>query len=39
MLKGRFEPRWIVGAVTLSLILLAASIATDLLGRRWLQRH
>jgi hypothetical protein len=39
MLKGHFEPRWILGAVTLSLILLAASIATDLLGRRWLQRH
>jgi hypothetical protein len=39
MLKGRFEPRWIFGAVSLSLILLAASIATDLSARRWLQRH
>ena len=39
MLKGRFEPRWIIGAVTLSLVLLAASIATDLSARRWLQRH
>jgi hypothetical protein len=39
MLKGHFEPRWILGAVTLSLILLAASIATDLSARRWLQRH
>jgi hypothetical protein len=39
MLKGRFEPRWIVGAVSLSLILLAASIATDLSARRWLQHH
>jgi hypothetical protein len=39
MLKGHFEPRWILGAVTLSLLLLAASIATDLSARRWLQRH
>ena len=39
MLKGHFEPRWIIGAVTLSLVLLAASIATDLSARRWLQRH
>jgi general stress protein CsbA len=39
MLKGHFESRWIVGAVTLSLMLLAASIATDFSARRWLQRR
>jgi hypothetical protein len=39
MLKGHFEPRWVLGAVALSLILLAASIVTDLAGRRWLRRH
>jgi hypothetical protein len=39
MLKGHLEPRWVIVAVTLSLMLLAASIATDLSARRWLQRH
>jgi hypothetical protein len=39
MLKGHLEPRWIVGAFALSLVLLAASIATDLSARRWLRRH
>ena len=39
MLMGHLEPRWVIVAVTLSLMLLAASIATDLSARRWLQRH
>lgn len=39
MLKGRFEPGWVLGALILSLALLAASIATDFSARRWLQRH
>jgi hypothetical protein len=39
MLKGRFEPRWVITAFTLSLALLAASIATDFSARRWLQSH
>jgi general stress protein CsbA len=39
MLKGHLEPRWVISAVILSLMLLAASIATDLSARRWLQRH
>jgi general stress protein CsbA len=39
MLKGHLEPRWVIGAVILSLVLLAASIVTDLSARRWLQRH
>jgi hypothetical protein len=39
MLKGHLEPLWVIGAVALSLILLGASIFTDLSARRWLQRH
>jgi general stress protein CsbA len=39
MLKGHLEPFWVIGAGALSLILLAASIVTDLSARRWLQRH
>jgi hypothetical protein len=39
MLKGRMETGWVIGAFTISIGLLAASIVTDLAGRRWLQRH
>jgi hypothetical protein len=39
MLKGRIELNWTLGAFTISLMLLAASIATDFSARRWLQRH
>jgi general stress protein CsbA len=39
MLKGHLESNWVIGAVTLSVLLLAASIATDFSARRWLQRH
>jgi hypothetical protein len=39
MLKGRMEIGWVASAFTISLVLLAASIVTDFLSRRWLQRH
>ncbi len=39
MLKGHWESRWVLGAFTLSLMLLAASIATDFYAHRWLQHH
>jgi hypothetical protein len=37
MLKGRMELNWVVSAFTISLALLAASIATDFSARRWLR--
>ena len=39
MLKGRMELGWVISAFTISLMLLAASIATEFSARRWLQRH
>lgn len=39
MLKGRMEISWIVSAISISLGLLIASIATDYSARRWLSRH
>jgi hypothetical protein len=39
MMKGRLEPGWVLSAFVLGFMLLAASIATDFLARRWLQRH
>ncbi len=39
MMKGRMEVDWVVSAIAISIALLAASIATDLSCRRWLQRH
>ncbi|HTD96689.1 MAG TPA: hypothetical protein VK627_07155 [Edaphobacter sp.] len=39
MLKGRMEMGWVLSAFTISLALLAASIATEFSARRWLQRH
>jgi hypothetical protein len=39
MLKGRIEVEWIVGALAISLILLAASILTDLTAHRWIKAH
>lgn len=39
MLKGRMEIGWVVSAFTISLMLLAASIATDFTARRWLKAH
>jgi hypothetical protein len=39
MLKGRMELGWVVSAFTISLVLLAASIATEFSARRWLKAH
>ena len=39
MLKGRMEMGWVLSAFTISLMLLAASIATDFSARRWLKTH
>jgi hypothetical protein len=35
MLKGRMELGWVMSAFTISLLLLAASIATEFSARRW----
>ena len=39
MLKGRIELPWIVGALAISLFLLAVSILTDLTAHRWIKAH
>jgi hypothetical protein len=39
MLKGRVELPWIVGALAISLGLLAASIAMDFGAHRWIKAH
>ncbi len=39
MLKGRLEAGWVLSAFSISLLLLAASIATDFSARRWLKAH
>jgi len=39
MLKGRIEVEWIVGALAISLVLLAASILMDLTAHRWIKAH
>lgn len=39
MLKGRIELPWIVGALAISLGLLAASIAMDFTAQRWTKAH
>lgn len=39
MLKGRMEINWVLSAFTISLALLAASIATDFSARHWLKAH
>ena len=39
MLKGRIELPWILGALAISLALLAASIVTDLSAHRWIKAH
>jgi hypothetical protein len=39
MLKGRIELPWIVGALAISLGLLAASIAMDFSAHRWIKAH
>ena len=39
MLKGRIEMPWILGALAISLGLLAASIVMDLSAHRWIKAH
>jgi hypothetical protein len=39
ILKGRIELSWIVGALAISVGLLAASIATDFSASRWIKAH
>jgi hypothetical protein len=39
MLKGRIDLQWIVGALAISLGLLAASIAMDFGAHRWIKAH
>ena len=39
MLKGRIELPWIVGALAISLFLLAVSILMDLTAHRWIKAH
>jgi len=39
MLKGRMEIGWVLSAFAISLMLLAASIATDFSAQRWLKAH
>jgi hypothetical protein len=39
MLKGRMEFGWVVSAFAISLVLLAASIATEFSAQRWLKAH
>ena len=39
ILKGHIDPAWIAGALGLSLVLLAASIATDFGAHRWIKAH
>lgn len=39
LLKGRIEPAWIVGALAISVGLLATSIATDFAAHTWLKSH
>ena len=39
MMKGRIELPWIVGALGISVVLLAASIAMDFTAQRWIKAH
>lgn len=39
MLKGRIEIPWIIGALVISLFLLAISVAMDLTAHRWIKAH
>jgi hypothetical protein len=39
MLKGRIELAWIVGALAISIVLLAASITMDFAAHRWIKAH
>ena len=39
ILKGRIDFAWIAGALAISLVLLAASIAMDFTAHRWIKAH
>jgi hypothetical protein len=39
ILKGRIELPWIAGALAISILLLAASIAMDFTAHRWIKAH
>lgn len=39
MLKGRIELPWIVGALAISVCLLAVSILMELTAHRWIKAH
>ena len=39
MLKGRIQLPWILGALLISIALLACSIATDFLAQRWVRAY
>ena len=39
MLKGRIDLAWILGALAISVGLLAASIVTDFSAQRWIKAH
>jgi len=39
ILKGRIDLAWIAGALDISLVLLAASIAMDFSAHRWIKAH
>ncbi len=39
ILKGRIELGWIAGALGISLVLLAASVAMDFSAHRWIKAH
>ena len=39
ILKGRIDLAWIAGALGISLVLLAASIAMDFSAHRWIKAH
>jgi hypothetical protein len=39
ILKGRIELAWIAGALAISLVLLAASVAMDFSAHRWIKAH
>ena len=39
MMKGRIEITWIVGALFISVLLLALSILIELSAQRWMKAH
>jgi hypothetical protein len=39
LLRGHMELRWIVSALSISIALLGASIATDFAAHRWAKAH